>query len=136
MNVLIDTNVMLDAMLARSPFAEVAQKIFIMAAEEKINVHITASSITDIYYLLHKYLHDKDRCKDEMYKIIKIFNILDVTGSDCEKALELPMEDFEDALLVTCAKRKKMECIITRNIKDFVNSPVRAVTPDDFLNNV
>ncbi|AEE14488.1 PilT protein domain protein [Thermodesulfobium narugense DSM 14796] len=61
MNVLIDTNVILDVMLSRSPFAEDAQKIFIMAAEGKIKAHITASFLTDIYYLLHRYLHDKER---------------------------------------------------------------------------
>lgn len=136
MNVLIDTNVVLDAMLSRSPFAEAAQKLFIMAAEEKINAHITASSITDIYYLLHKHLHDRERCKQEIYKIVKVFNILDVTASDCEKALDLPMADYEDALLAACAKRGKMECIITRNIKDFGGSPVRAVLPGDFLKSI
>ncbi|NSW92457.1 MAG: PIN domain-containing protein [Firmicutes bacterium] len=136
MNVLIDTNVVLDAMLSRSPFAEAAQKLFIMAAEEKINAHITTSSITDIYYLLHKHLRDKERCKQEIFKIIKVFNILDVTGPDCEKALELPMADYEDALLAACAKRRKMECIITRNIKDFGGSPVRTVLPGDFLKSI
>lgn len=133
MNVLIDTNVVLDAMLSRSPFAEAAQKLFIMAAEEKINAYVTASSITDIYYLLHRHLRDNKRCRQEIFKIIKIFGILDVTGSDCEKALELPMPDYEDALLAACAKRGKMECIVTRNVKDFEGSPVKAVLPDDFL---
>lgn len=133
MNVLIDTNVILDAMLSRSPFAEAAQKLFIMAAEEEINAYVTASSITDIYYLLHRHLHDNERCRQEIFKLIKIFGILDVTGSDCEKALEFPIADYEDALLAACAKRGKMECIITRNVKDFGGSPVRAVLPDDFL---
>ena len=133
MNILIDTNVVLDAMLSRSPFAETAQKLFIMAAEEKINAHVTASSITDIYYLLHKHLHDKKRCRQEIFKIIKLFSILSVAGSDCEKALDLPLADYEDALLAECAKRSKMECIITRNVKDFEGSPVRAVLPGDFL---
>jgi len=136
MNVLIDTNVVLDAMLSRSPFAEAAQKLFIMAAEEKINAYVTASSITDIYYLLHKHLHDNERCRQVIFKIIKIFSILDVTGSDCKKALELPMSDYEDALLAACARRGKMECIVTRNVEDFGGSPVRAVLPDDFLKSV
>lgn len=136
MNVLIDTNVVLDAMLSRSPFAEAAQKLFIMAAEEKINAYVTASSITDIYYLLHKHLHDKEQCRQVIFKIIKIFNILDVTGSDCKKALELPMSDYKDALLAACARRGKMECIVTRNVEDFGGSPVRAVLPDDFLKSV
>jgi len=136
MNVLIDTNVVLDAMLSRSPFAEAAQKLFIMAAEEKINAYVTASSITDIYYLLHKHLHDHERCGQVIFKITKIFSILDVTGSDCKKALELPMSDYEDALLAACARRGKMECIVTRNVEDFGGSPVRAVLPDDFLKSV
>lgn len=133
MNVLIDTNVILDAMLSRSPFNEAAQKLFIMVAEEKINAYITANCVTDIYYLLHKYLHDTTRCKEELRKLFTLFNIMDVTGSDCEKALELPMTDYEDALLAACAKRGKIECIITRNVKDFNGSPVKAVSPDDFL---
>jgi predicted nucleic acid-binding protein len=136
MNVLIDTNVILDAMLSRSPFAEAAQTLFIMAAEEKINAYVTASTITDICCLLHKHLHSKERCKQEITKIIKIFNILDVTGSDCVKALELPMADYEDALLATCAKRSKMECIITRNVKDFEGSSIRAMLPVDFLKSI
>jgi predicted nucleic acid-binding protein len=136
MNVLIDTNVILAAMLSRSPFAEAAQTLFIMAAEERINAYVTASTITDIYYLLHKHLHSKERCKQEITKIIKIFNILDVTGSDCVKALDLPLADYEDALLAACAKRSKIECIITRNIKDFEGSPIRAVLPADFLESI
>ena len=135
MNVLIDTNVILDAMLSRSPFAETAQKLFIMAAEEKINAYVTASSITDIYCLLHWHLHDNERCRQEIFKLIRIFGILDVTGPDCKKALELPMADYEDALLAACAKRGKMECIVTRNVKDFGGSPVKAALPDEFLNN-
>jgi predicted nucleic acid-binding protein len=133
MNVLIDTNVILDAMLSGFPFNEAAQKLFIMAAEEKINAYITANCVTDIYYLLHKYLHDSVRCKEELRKLFTLFNIMDVTSSDCEKALELPMTDYEDALLAACAKREKIECIITRNVKDFRGSPVKVVSPDDFL---
>lgn len=136
MNVLIDTNVILDAMLSRSPFGEAAQKLFIMAAEEKINACITASCVTDIYYLLHKHLHDDTKCRQELLKLFTLFNILDVTGSDCEKALELPIPDYEDALLAACAKRGKIECIITRNIKDFNGSSVKAISPDDFLKSI
>lgn len=43
------------------------------------------------------------------------------------------MRDYEDALLATCAKRRKLDLIITRNLKDFAESPIKAVTPDDVL---
>ncbi|AFV10304.1 PilT-like protein [Thermacetogenium phaeum DSM 12270] len=133
MNVLIDTNVILDAMLSRSPFKEAAEKLFLLAAEDKIEACITASSITDIYYLLKKYLKNDDHCKEALLKLFALFKILDVTGTDCEKALELAMPDYEDALLAVCAKRNKMDFIITRNLKDFTNAPVKIISPDDFL---
>lgn len=133
MNVLIDTNVILDAMVSRVPFCEAAQKLFLLAAEDKINAYITANSVTDIHYLLHKYLHDNAMCRQSLSKLFTLFSILDVTGPDCSKALELPMSDYEDALLAACAKRGKMEFIITRNLKDFTGSPVKAISPDDFL---
>ncbi|NLV17005.1 MAG: PIN domain-containing protein [Syntrophomonadaceae bacterium] len=136
MNVLIDTNVILDALLARVPFDEPAQKLFIMAAEDKISACITANSVTDLHYLLHKYLRDDTQCRQALLKLFTLFNILDVTGADCEKALELPMPDYEDALLAVCAKRGKVDCIITRNLKDFNDSPVKAISPDDFLKSV
>ncbi|MCL4440169.1 MAG: PIN domain-containing protein, partial [Firmicutes bacterium] len=45
-------------MVSRAPFSESAEKLFLLAAEDKINACVTANSVTDIYYLLHKPLHD------------------------------------------------------------------------------
>lgn len=133
MDVLIDTNVVLDALVSREPFSEAAQKIFLLAAEDEINAFLTANSVADVYYLLHKYLHRKSGCRETLIKLFALFDILDVTASDCKNALELEMSDYEDALLASCAKRKRMDCIVTRNLKDFVKSPVKAISPDDFI---
>ena len=135
MNVLIDTNVILDAGLNRIPFNASAEKILLLVADEKVNASITASSVTDIYYFLKKDYHDSNRAKEMLINFFNIFEVIDVTKSDCEKALGLPMDDYEDALLATCAKRRRIELIITRNLKDFAESPVKAVSPDDFLTN-
>lgn len=133
MNVLIDTNVVLDALMSRAPFNVLAEKLFIMVAEDKLKASITASSVTDIYYLLNKHLHDIHQVKQALSNLFSLFKILDVTQNDCEKALMLPMEDYEDALIATCAKRKRIELIITRNPKGFNESPIAAITPDDFF---
>ena len=135
MNVLIDTNVILDAGLNRIPFNASAQKILLLVADEKVNASITASSVADIYYFLKRDYLDSDRAKEMLINFFNIFEVIDVTKSDCEKALSLPMDDYEDALLATCAKRKRIELIITRNLKDFAESPVKAISPDDFLTN-
>lgn len=133
MNVLIDTNVVLDAVTGRAPYHASAEKLFLLAAEDKLSAAIIASSVTDIYYLLRKHLHDAEQVKQVLFKLFSLFTILDVTGSDCERALTLPMSDYEDALLAACAKRNRLDLIITRNLKDFTGSPVKAMAPDAFL---
>ncbi len=133
MKVLIDTNVILDVLAKRPPFYSHAEKIFFLAADEKIVAFITASSITDIYYLMRKYLKDSKKAKLILLKLFILFQIIDVTGDDCKKALKLNLTDYEDALLAICARREKVEYIITRNIKDFTNSPIPAILPDHFI---
>ena len=133
MKVLIDTNVILDVLAKRLPFYSHAEKIFFLAAEEKIEALITASSVTDIYYLIRKHLKDSKEAKLTLLKLFTLFQIVDVTGDDCKKALELNVSDYENALLATCARREKVEYIITRNIKDFTSSPVPAILPDRFI---
>ncbi|MGI5876184.1 MAG: type II toxin-antitoxin system VapC family toxin [Dethiobacteria bacterium] len=133
MKVLIDTNVVLDALAKRPPFYDNAKKIFFLAAEEKINAFITANSVTDIYYLIRKNLGSSEEAKLVLFKLFILFQIIDVTGEDCKKALEQNITDYEDALLATCARRNKLEYIITRNIKDFTNSSVPAILPERFV---
>ncbi|GHU86696.1 hypothetical protein FACS1894198_6980 [Clostridia bacterium] len=59
--------------------------------------------------------------------------MLDVNGNDCEKAFELPMGDYEDALQASCAKRHKMDKIVTRDAKHYEGSPVKIVSPEDVV---
>ena len=133
MKLLIDTNVILDAMMIREPWAQSAQDIILAIAGENAEGYITASTVTDIYYLLRKHLNDKQQTKQALAGLLAVVNVLDVNGVDCEKALDLTMQDFEDALLACCGKRHKVDYIVTRNLIDFKNSPVQAVAPDEIL---
>ena len=133
MKLLIDTNIVLDALMNRAPWAKAAQDIILAVAEEKAEGCITASSFTDVHYLLRKHLKDKEKTKQALLGLLTLVNVLDVTGSDCEKAFDLPMSDYEDALLAYCGKRHKVDCIITRNEKHYVGSPVKASEPEEIL---
>lgn len=116
MKVLIDTNVILDAVMARAPFNTADEAIILLAAAEKIQACITASGVTDIYYILRKQMRDGEQAKLAVRKLMAVITVLDVTGADCEKALDLSMNDYEDALLAQCARRNKASCIVTRDI--------------------
>jgi len=117
----------------RAPWAKAAQDVMLAVAREKAAGCITASTFTDIYYLLRKHLQDKEQTKRTLLDLLSVISVLDVNGKDCEEAFKLPMSDYEDALLAYCAKRHMVDNIITRNVKHFDGSPVKAIRPDDFL---
>ncbi len=117
MEILIDTNVILDVILKRTPFDIDAYNILKMADEKKINAYIAAFSVTDIYYLISKSLTHEERIR----AIKALFNIMDVvsvTKTDIEKAMLLPeFKDLEDALQMQCLKKVKGDFIVTRDVE-------------------
>lgn len=133
MKILIDTNVIIDALTSREPWNESSEKIFIMAANHIINMYITASSATDIYYLVRKQLHDTNIAKQIMGKLYSLTGILEVTGSDCVDALASPITHYEDAVVARVAANAEMDYIVTRNVKDFQKGMVKVILPDEFI---
>lgn len=133
MKILVDTNIIIDTLTGREPFRESVEQIFILAANQIEDMYITASSATDIYYLVKKYLHNTEQSKNTMSKLYQLFGILDVTANDCQDALLLDMKDYEDAVISCCAKRNQMDYIVTRNIKDYEHSKMKVLLPEDLL---
>ncbi|MBO5143925.1 MAG: PIN domain-containing protein [Lachnospiraceae bacterium] len=136
MKILIDTNVVIDALTSRESWSESAEKIFLMAANHTIDMYITASSATDIYYLVRKNLHSTEKAKQIMGKLYSLTGILEVTGTDCMEALASPVHDYEDAVVEKVASRKDIDYIVTHNIKDYQEGSTKAILPDDFVNMV
>jgi len=135
MEILIDTNVILDALLKRSPFAEDAYSILKMADEKKINAHIAAFAITDIYYFISKNLNHDDRIK-AIKALFNIMNIVSVTKQDIEKAMSFSdFTDLEDALQMQCLKKIKGNYIITRD-EGFHKITDKAISPKDFIQSI
>lgn len=134
MKALMDTCVIVDVLQSREPFCEKAQALFLAAANNQFTGCMTAKSATDIYYLTHRYTHDDKASRAVLNKLFMIFEVLDTAGMDCRHAIPSAISDFEDAVMVETAVRTEMDCIITRNVKDFTNSTVPVFTPDEFLN--
>jgi len=131
MNILIDTNVILDHALERKSFWEAAERLLLLE-DPNLVLQLTSSAVTDIYYIMRKIAGDA-ATRDYLAFIFRLFDILDVTGADCRTALMLPMKDYEDALQAVCARRAKCSYIITRDEHHYEGAPVPAVTPERFL---
>jgi predicted nucleic acid-binding protein len=134
MRVLLDTNVILDFFLARAPHDTAARQIFEAVTKEQIAAHVTASSITDIYYIVAKRLGD-DKAREVLKNLFNLVVIIAVDGDDCITALGLPMSDYEDAVVTTCAKKDAVEAVITNDAEFLTIDPalMRVMTPVDYL---
>ncbi len=134
MKAIIDNNVILDVFQNREPFVQHSSKVLRLVETNHLKGFITANSITDIYYVLNKYIKDKQRLYSIIEILQKLVDIIDVTALDIKEAFHSGVIDFEDELICVCAKRAKVDYIITRNKKDFTHSSVKAITPKEFLN--
>ena len=133
MRVLLDTNILLDKISVREPFVKDANDIIALCVEKKIEGFIAAHSIMNMFYILRNEITLEDRRK----LLIWFCKLLTAVGIDQDKIIAaLENEDFsdvEDCLQDECAKACGAEYIVTRNIRDYKNSTVPAITPDEFL---
>ena len=91
------------------------------------------SSATDIYYISHRCTHSDVESRKNLRALLTIVGMLDSTAIDVLQSLSSDISDFEDAVMVETAKRASVDCIVTRNQKDYAKSPVPVFSPGEFL---
>ena len=132
MHVLIDTNVVLDVLLDRPLFVDDAAAI-LSIPESIVYKYISASAITDIYYVAYKELRNKQKVKDIIKRLLSLIHIADVSEENILFALESDWNDFEDSVQNAVAESHNFDAIITRNSTDFKNSNLNIFSTKDFL---
>lgn len=133
MKILLDTNVILDYLTKRNDNYINMTEIVDSCVNKKNQGFITSHSITDFYYLTRKYMPDNDRIEWTRF-IVNTFTILTEDKQafiNCLNAEDL--DDLEDQLQMECSAAAELDYIITRNLKDFENSKVPAVSSEEFL---
>lgn len=133
MRLMIDTNIFLDVLLQREPFFESARNVLRLCEEKKVQGFLSASSATDIFYIVKKGLQSTDAAYKALGAVLDIVKILTVTNEDVLNAFMRKAADFEDCLLATCAKSNKCTAIVTRNKKDFLDFGIPLLSPEELL---
>jgi predicted nucleic acid-binding protein len=129
--VFLDTNIIVDLIADRRPFSKFAIEIFNNAEEKKIKIFTSSHSIATTHYLLKKYLDEKT-LREVLYNLIDYLTVIPVDIDVLNKGLRSKHKDFEDAIQILCASSiEKIDCIVTRNIKDFKDSEILVLTPDE-----
>ena len=133
MKVLFDTCVVID-IFGKSSFFFDSFCAYDVALIRGFDPCLSVSSTTDICYLLHaRGFADKKRAAELTAKCLELFDLVENTGQDCMRACDNSMSDYEDALIAASAYRAGVDLIITKNARDFKNSPVAAMTPSQFV---
>ena len=133
MRLLIDTNVVLDVLLARAPFCTPAEQVLNLSQRDDIEEYVSASTITDIYYIAHRQLKDRALTKDLIRRLISVVSVAAVTEKEIEAALNLPWSDFEDSVQYSVALLNDFDAIVTRDAVGYYDSKIRVISPEQIL---
>jgi predicted nucleic acid-binding protein len=130
--IFLDTNIILDIALERPIFFQNSSKIFEKLAEGRIICFLSATSIKDIYFLISKE-KSKEIAKEFILDLLEVMQILAVDRNIVIHAVNSDFSDFEDSIQNSVADLNGIDWIITRNKKDFRQSRLQVLSPEEAL---
>lgn len=137
MRILVDTNIFIDYFTGRDEESCRAAKLFfVLCRRFKNQTFVTSMSLRDIEYFAHKIYHDKEKSLkllSETYSLCS--KVIGISADAAIEAIYSNMSDFEDCLQSMAASEAMLDCIVTNNVKNYVNSVIPAFTPSE-LNKV
>ena len=133
MNLLLDTNVLIDYLGRKEPFFPSAQKVVIAGFFGDARLWTPSQSVVDAFCVLSRYV-DSARLQAAIRKALTVIEPVDLTGASLGRSVRLGWDDLEDCLIALATERVGADYLITRDAKGFARSTVPAVSPDAWLN--
>ena len=115
------------------PFYKSCASVLTLARRKEIELYVSASAITDIYYIANQALRDRAEVKSLIVKLIKVVSVAGISEDEIQKALALPWKDFEDSVQYSVALLQKMDGIVTRNPKDYKEAEMKVWDPEEIV---
>ena len=132
---LVDTNVVLDLLLGREPWATQAKPLWDARDNGRLELYLLASVLTDIFYICRKQV-GIDRAKAAVEECMQRFVIITLDRAIIETALALPGTDFEDNVQIAGAQAFALDLIVTRNVADYRLASLPVVEPPNVLSHL
>ena len=134
MKVLIDTNILLDVFLLREPHLEQSKRV-LQCCQTLVDGFIAVHSFSNMFYILHEIEEFSiEECRNTFNKLLYVFDVAGLNKHDIIAAVNNEsFSDLEDSMQHEASVSSDLDYIVTRNCKDFKNSTVPAVTPEEFL---
>jgi predicted nucleic acid-binding protein len=132
MKILFDTNIVLDVLTNRKPWVVESHKLWQANDKGLVNGYVTASSMTDIYYIIRR-LATHQTALEAVLTCLEAFEIIAVDKVVLQQASELSGKDFEDNLQVVCAMTVGLDAIVTRDPSGFSDVQISVLSPDNVI---
>lgn len=129
---LLDTDLLIDVALDRQPHSNAASEILDRLENDRRNAFIAWHTVSNFFYLVAPSRGGKST-RDFIMELTRFVSVSETGTEGIRYAASLPMKDFEDAMQVAAARACGARHIITRNVRDFVRSPIPAITPQEAL---
>jgi hypothetical protein len=132
LRVLFDLNVILDVLQHRQPFYGMSARALAAAEAGEIEGYVAAHSLTTLFYLLAKY-ESSSKARVILTDLLSVLAVAAVDSRAIEQALNLPYDDFEDAVQMMAAVGCGARSVVTRNAGDFKDGPLPALQPAELI---
>ena len=133
MKCFFDSNVIIDALTNRIGVVEDERRLLYAATVGEIQGVMSAKQLTDIYYVLRKYMPDDKKRRELISILLQGFEIIPADKSLLSAALSSGVLDYEDAIIAISAKKAGAAFIITNDTKGFLQSDVEVKTPKEAI---
>ena len=133
MRAYVDTNILVDLVLARQEFLPNAQRVFALGYAGEVQLVVSALSFVNTIYLGRKYKYPMNEVCEKLRLIADFVEVADLKGQNVVDMLSSDWKDYEDATQYSSALEEGADCIVTRNMKDFTKSKIPVFTSSDFL---
>lgn len=132
MRVLLDTDVVLDVVLAREPFVAASAAVWVAHEQQRIEVLVSAITPVNTFYIVRR-IRDAAVAREAVEHLCQTFRICPIDDAVVHTALALPFADVEDAVQAAAATAAGLDAMVTRNTADYTGAPLPVLTPDELL---
>jgi predicted nucleic acid-binding protein len=135
MRVLFDTDVVLDVITERVPFAAAASELLDLSEQGLFEAYISGITPINIFYIARKAKSSAD-LRQAIAQLLRTVRVCPIDHAVLVNALISPIADYEDAVQHASAQAYNLDAIVTRNLDDYKNATLPVYSPTDFLNHL
>lgn len=132
MRCLVDADVVLDVLADREPWVEHSARVLELAERGAAEAFVAAHTVTTLHYLIRKH-RDDATARRQVRLLLRLLGVVPVDEDRLLQALDLPVDDFEDAVQAACAEKRKVDVLVTRNVDDFAALDIDVLSPVELL---